>query len=48
MVINRAKLGEIIFNNEEERMKLNEIVHPAVRKRMERKTRKQQKTKVKQ
>ena len=32
--INRAKLGEIIFNNNEERMKLNEIVHPAVRKRM--------------
>lgn len=32
--INRAKLGEIIFNNEEERMVLNSIVHPAVRKRM--------------
>jgi len=32
--IDRAKLGEIIFNNNEERMKLNEIVHPAVRKRM--------------
>ncbi len=32
--IDRAKLGEIIFNNKEERMKLNEIVHPAVRKRM--------------
>jgi dephospho-CoA kinase len=32
--INRAKLGEIIFNNKEERMILNEIVHPAVRKRM--------------
>ena len=32
--INRAKLGEIIFNIKEERMKLNEIVHPAVRKRM--------------
>lgn len=32
--INRAKLGEIIFNNNEERLKLNEIVHPAVRKRM--------------
>ena len=32
--INRAKLGEIIFNNKEERMKLNEIVHPAIRKRM--------------
>ena len=32
--IDRAKLGEIIFNNKEERMKLNEIVHPAVRERM--------------
>lgn len=32
--INRAKLGEIIFNNEQERMVLNGIVHPAVRKRM--------------
>jgi dephospho-CoA kinase len=32
--INRAELGEIIFNNEKERMVLNGIVHPAVRKRM--------------
>lgn len=32
--INRARLGEIIFNNEKERMILNGIVHPAVRKRM--------------
>ena len=32
--INRARLGEIIFNNKEERMKLNDIVHPAVRNRM--------------
>ena len=32
--IDRAKLGEIIFNIKEERMKLNEIVHPAIRKRM--------------
>lgn len=32
--INRPKLGEIIFNNEEERLALNNIVHPAVRKRM--------------
>ncbi|WLR56103.1 dephospho-CoA kinase [Mesobacillus subterraneus] len=32
--INRAKLGEIIFNNEEKRMLLNSIVHPAVRERM--------------
>lgn len=29
--INRAKLGTIIFNNEEKRMKLNAIVHPAIR-----------------
>ncbi|MGV2937959.1 dephospho-CoA kinase [Mesobacillus sp. LC4] len=32
--INRPKLGEIIFNNEEKRMLLNSIVHPAVRERM--------------
>ncbi|KAA9031719.1 dephospho-CoA kinase [Niallia endozanthoxylica] len=32
--INRAKLGEIIFNNEQERNVLNGIVHPAVRSRM--------------
>lgn len=32
--INRAKLGEIIFNNEAERTVLNRIVHPAVRERM--------------
>ena len=32
--INREKLGEIIFNNEDERMILNGIVHPAVRKSM--------------
>ncbi|NKE06295.1 MULTISPECIES: dephospho-CoA kinase [Mesobacillus] len=32
--INRTKLGEIIFNNEEKRMLLNSIVHPAVRERM--------------
>lgn len=32
--INRAKLGEIIFNHKEERMVLNSIVHPAVRERM--------------
>lgn len=32
--INRAKLGEIIFNNEEKRKKLNSIVHPDVRRRM--------------
>lgn len=32
--INRAKLGEIIFNDLEKRLKLNSIVHPEVRKRM--------------
>jgi dephospho-CoA kinase len=32
--INRPKLGEIIFNNEEKRLLLNSIVHPAVRERM--------------
>jgi dephospho-CoA kinase len=35
--INRSKLGEIIFNDEKERMVLNRIVHPAVRERMEQK-----------
>ena len=29
--INRAALGAIIFKEEKQRMKLNEIVHPAVR-----------------
>jgi len=29
--INRAQLGAIIFNNEEKRLKLNAIVHPAIR-----------------
>lgn len=33
-MINRSKLGEIIFTNEERRKQLNAIVHPAVRKRM--------------
>ncbi|MBT2689373.1 dephospho-CoA kinase [Bacillus sp. ISL-47] len=32
--IDRGKLGSIIFHDERERMKLNSIVHPAVRKRM--------------
>lgn len=32
--INRAKLGEIIFNDSHKRQKLNEIVHPEVRRRM--------------
>ncbi|MBN3556398.1 dephospho-CoA kinase [Fictibacillus nanhaiensis] len=34
--INRAGLGEIIFNDSEKRTMLNEIVHPAVRKEMRR------------
>ncbi|WP_226535385.1 dephospho-CoA kinase [Fictibacillus halophilus] len=32
--LNRAKLGEVIFNNSEKRQKLNQIVHPAVRSEM--------------
>ncbi|MBU8879667.1 dephospho-CoA kinase [Bacillus sp. FJAT-29790] len=32
--IDRGKLGSIIFNDKEQRLKLNSIVHPAVRKRM--------------
>lgn len=32
--IDRAKLGSIIFYDEQQRQKLNSIVHPAVRKRM--------------
>jgi len=32
--IDRKKLGAIIFNDEAERKKLNAIVHPAVRKKM--------------
>lgn len=32
--IDRGKLGSIIFHDEKERLKLNSIVHPAVRKRM--------------
>lgn len=32
--INRVRLGEIIFNDSEKRLKLNEIVHPAVRSEM--------------
>ncbi|MBP2243093.1 dephospho-CoA kinase [Cytobacillus eiseniae] len=35
--IDREKLGSIIFHNPEERQVLNQIVHPAVRKRMLRK-----------
>lgn len=32
--IDRLKLGSIIFNDEKKRQMLNDIVHPAVRKRM--------------
>ncbi|MBB4824231.1 dephospho-CoA kinase [Sporosarcina luteola] len=32
--LNRAKLGDLIFNNIERRQKLNGIIHPAVRKEM--------------
>lgn len=32
--INRTKLGDVIFHNNAKRLKLNSIVHPAVRKRM--------------
>jgi dephospho-CoA kinase len=32
--INRAKLGEIIFNDKDKRLILNSIVHPAVRQEM--------------
>ncbi|KUP06643.1 dephospho-CoA kinase [Bacillus coahuilensis m2-6] len=32
--LNRERLGEVIFNNEEKRLMLNSIVHPAVRKEM--------------
>jgi len=32
--LNRPKLGSIVFHNEEKRLLLNNIVHPAVRKEM--------------
>ncbi|GIN22101.1 dephospho-CoA kinase [Siminovitchia fordii] len=32
--LDRAKLGSIVFQNDDERKKLNAIVHPAVRKKM--------------
>lgn len=32
--IDRPKLGAIVFNNEEKRLSLNGIVHPAIRKKM--------------
>ncbi|MGI8349855.1 dephospho-CoA kinase [Niallia circulans] len=38
--LNRQKLGEIIFSNEEERRVLNSIVHPDVRRRMDEKQKK--------
>lgn len=37
--LNRQKLGEIIFSNEDERNVLNSIVHPDVRRRMDEKQR---------
>ncbi len=33
-VLNRQHLGQIVFSNQEEREKLNRIVHPAVREQM--------------
>ncbi|MEZ2716775.1 dephospho-CoA kinase [Niallia circulans] len=38
--LNRQKLGEIIYSNEEERRVLNSIVHPDVRRRMDEKQKK--------
>lgn len=32
--LNRAKLGELIFNDPESRQQLNNIIHPAIRKEM--------------
>ncbi|MCX2826902.1 dephospho-CoA kinase [Bacillus pseudomycoides] len=32
--LDRQKLGSIVFHNEEKRLRLNKIVHPAVRKEM--------------
>lgn len=32
--INRPKLGDLVFRNEQKRLQLNAIVHPAVRKQM--------------
>lgn len=34
--LNRPKLGSVVFNNEEKRLQLNKIVHPAVREEMNR------------
>lgn len=36
--LDRAKLGSIVFNNEEKRKRLNEIVHPRVREERDRLT----------
>lgn len=33
--VNRKKLGDIVFSEEAERQKLNAIVHPYVRRRMD-------------
>lgn len=33
--VNRAKLGEIVFDNAEKRKQLNELLHPEIRKRMQ-------------
>lgn len=33
--VDRRRLGTIVFNNEEERQKLNAIIHPYVRRRMD-------------
>jgi dephospho-CoA kinase len=41
--LNRKKLGAIVFNNEEKRLVLNGIVHPAVRIRMNEKIEEQKK-----
>lgn len=41
--LDRKKLGAIVFNNEEKRLVLNQIVHPAVRNRMNEKIEKQKK-----
>ncbi|USK69463.1 dephospho-CoA kinase [Peribacillus asahii] len=38
--IDRAKLGTLIFHDEDKRLRLNNIVHPAVRKRMKEQTEK--------
>lgn len=42
--LDRKKLGEIVFNNDEKRLVLNKIVHPAVRNRINEKIEQQKKT----